>query len=470
MKPAAVLAIFMVSALRAAERPNVLFIAVDDLRPWLGCYREDLQVSPNIDRLASGGRLFRRHYVQVPTCGASRCALMFGRYAGRLPGDSGNDAIRATAAKQPHPALPVLFRKNGYRTISVGKITHYPGGRSGKDWKEGAEELPGAWDTCVMPVGPWKSPEAAMHGYAGGVPRAKGGEKSPVTEFAEGDDSSYPDGWIAAEAVARLEEAAASGKPFFLAAGFIKPHLPFAAPASYGKEAAEFPVPRPTADAKPGFPTTWHGSNEFRRYRFDRGNPFRSETAAEDYRRAYLACIRYTDAQIGKLLDALERSGAAANTVVVLWSDHGWLHGEHGIWGKHCLFEEALLSPLIIRVPAQKQAGEESDQIVETIDLFPTLAGLAGLPLPATLDGKSLEPILADARAASDGIAAGGWKDKLTVRDDRFRMIVSRKDPGYTELYDHRTDPAERSNAAGKHPEECLFLRKMLEQRIPPVK
>lgn len=466
MKIAAIAAIFMAPFMYGAERPNVLFIAVDDLRPWLGCYEEGLKVSPNIDRLAAGGRLFSRHYVQVPTCGASRCSLMFGRYPGRFPGDAGNEAIQKTAARQPHPSLPALFRNNGYRTISVGKITHYPGGRGGKDWQEGAEELPGAWDVCVMPTGPWKSPESAMHGYAGGISRSKGGEKSSLTEFAAGDDRTYPDGWIVDEAVSRLNEAAEAGKPFFLAAGFIKPHLPFVAPESYRKEAESFQVPQPKVTAKPEFPTTWHGSAEFRQYRFNEGNPFQSAEAAEACRRAYLACIRYTDAQIGKLLDALDRSSAAKNTVVVLWSDHGWLHGEHGVWGKHCLFEEALRSPLIIRAPGQKESSAKSNQIVETIDLFPTLADLAGIAPPASLDGKSLRPILEDPKAASDGIAAGAWQDKLTIRNDRFRLIVSRKDPDYVELYDHRADPIEELNVAAEQPAEVASLRGKLEERI----
>lgn len=470
MKIAAIAAIFMVPLLSAAGRPNVLFIAVDDLRPWLGCYEEGLKVSPNIDRLAAGGRLFSRHYVQVPTCGASRCALMFGRYPGRLAGDTGNEAFGKTAAKQPHPSLPALFRGHGYRTLSIGKITHYPGGRGGNGWKDGPEELPGAWDVSVMPAGPWKNPEAAMHGYAGGVPRSKGGEKSPLTEFAPGDDRTCPDGWIADEAVARLREAAGGDKPFFLAAGFIKPHLPFVAPAPYLKEIATLEIPAPDPATKPDFPSTWHSSAEFRRYRFNEGDPFASAEAARDYRRAYLACIRYTDAQVGKLLAALDESPAGTNTVVVLWSDHGWLHGEHGIWGKHCLFEEALRSPLIIRLPGQNRAGEKSDQIVETVDLFPTLAGLAGIPAPGTLEGKSLEPILSDARSGSDGIAIGAWKDKLTIRKDRFRMIVSRTEPDYVELYDHDKDPAEKSNSAKEHPGEVNSLRKLLDRAIPAAK
>lgn len=463
------LSILMSASLRGGERPNVLFIAVDDLRPWLGCYEEKLAVSPNIDRLAKEGRRFARHYVQVPTCGASRCALVFGRYPGRLPGDGGNDAIGKTAAKQPHPALPALFRQNGYRTVSVGKITHYPGGRGGKGWQDGPEELPGAWDEALMPGGPWKTPEGAMHGYANGLTRqqaAKDPVKKPVSQSAAGDDRTFPDGWIAEEAVKQLKALAGGGKPFFLAAGFIKPHLPFAAPESYFAASSGVAAPVPRAPEKPAFPTTWHGSGEFRQYRANEGDPFREPAAAEAYRKAYLACVRYTDAQVGKLLAALDASPAAKNTIVVLWGDHGFLLGEHAIWGKHCLFEEALHSPLIVRVPGQQKPGEASGAIVETIDVYPTLVDLAGLPVAESLDGRSLVPQIGDPAAASDGMAAGFWQGAATLRTDRHRLIVSGKDRATVELYDHREDPAEAVNAAGKQKQEAAALRSRLEKLV----
>lgn len=450
----------------AAEKPNVLLIAVDDLRPWLGCYEENLKVSPNIDRLAAGGRVFQRHYVQVPTCGASRCALLFGRKPGHFPADTGNDAIKATAAKQPLPSLPALFRQNGYHTVAVGKISHYPGGRSGKEWVDGPEELPGAWDACHIPTGPWPSPEAAMHGYAGGKGREK--EKSPVIESTEGDDKTYPDGWIVEEAIARLKDSASQDKPFFLAVGFIKPHLPFAAPASYFQQTrTASPTPSPTT--KPSFPSTWHNSGEYRRYTPSQGDVFSSQDAALETKRAYLACVRYTDAQVGKLLEALDASPAGKNTIVVLWGDHGWLLGEHGIWGKHCLFEEALRSPLIIRTPDQKQPGAKSQALVETIDLYPTLTALAGIPTPAAAEGQSLLPILTDASASSDGTAVAAFGKSLTLRNDRYRLIISRKEPSEAELYDHQNDPFEQNNLATKQPDVVASMRETLTRLLPPT-
>jgi iduronate 2-sulfatase len=461
------LGLLAVTAARSAERPNVLFIAVDDLRPWLGCYDAKLAVSPNIDRLAKEGRRFARHYVQVPTCGASRCGLMFGRYPGRLPGDLGNDAILKTAAKQPHPALPALFRQQGYRTVSVGKITHYPGGRGGKGWADGPVELPDAWDEALMPSGPWQTPEGAMHGYANGATRQQAGNdaaKKPVSQAVEGEDGAYPDGWIAEEAVKQLIELAAGEKPFFLAAGFIKPHLPFAAPESYFKATSGITAPVPVVVEKPIFPTTWHASGEFRQYGSNEGDPFREPAAAVAYRKAYLACVRYTDAQVGKLLDALDASSAAKSTIVVLWGDHGFLLGEHAIWGKHCLFEEALHSPLIIRTPGQKKPGAAAEAIVETVDIYPTLAALAGLPLSKDLDGRSLVPQLEEPAAASDGMAAGFWQGAATLRTDTHRLIVSGKDRATVELYDHREDPAEAVNVAAKQEETVDGMRGRLEK------
>ena len=459
------------TAAAVARPPNVLFIAVDDLRPWLGCYQPGLAVSPNIDRLAAEGRRFSRHYVQIPTCGASRCSLMFGRYPGRFPADTGNDAIAKTAANQPLPALPALFREQGYRTVSVGKITHYPGGRTGKDWAAGPRELPGAWDEALMPCGPWKTPEGAMHGYANGVTRRQAGKdraKKPAVQAADGDDLAFPDGWIAGEAAKQIGELAAGETPFFLAVGFIKPHLPFAAPDAYFKQASVLSPPVPAATDKPAFPGTWHGSGEFRQYGMNGGDPFAG--SAEPYRKAYLACVRYTDAQVGKLLAALDASPAAANTVVVLWGDHGFLLGEHAIWGKHCLFEEALHSPLIIRVPRHRLPGVASEAVVETIDIYPTLAALAGIPLPDALDGDSLVPQIEDPSAPSDGLAAGLWRDHATLRTDSHRLIVARKGVAPAELYDHRVDPAESKNAAARQPEVERELRQRLAGVLPAAK
>jgi iduronate 2-sulfatase len=458
--------------LTAGERPNVLFIAIDDLRPWLGCQEPALVgVSPHIDRLASQGRLFTRHFVQAPTCGASRCALIFGRYPGHLPGDLGNDAIRKTAPHQPVPPLPRLFRDAGYRTEAIGKITHHPGGRTGRNWAEGPEELPGAWDHCHMPTGPWKTPEGAMHGYPHGRTRQQAGKDAaqrPVSQQAEGDDRSCPDGWVTDAAVARLETLTTAGQPFFLAVGILKPHLPFVAPASHFTATRALDPPPPASPAKPAFPALWHGSSEFRQYGPQLGDPFTDARAATAYRRAYLACIHYADAQVGKILAALDASPAAKHTVVVLWSDHGFLLGEHGIWGKHCLYEEALRSPLIVRLPDQPQRGEPCDAIVESIDLYPTLAELAGLQRPPALHGKSFLAQLRDPAVPTDSLAISYWGGRITLRSPSHRLIAPLKQPTQGAiLFDRGNDPAETRDVAPTQADTLATLMRLLP---PPAR
>ena len=209
------------------RRPNVLLIAIDDLRNDLGSLGVAHAKTPALDALAAEGRLFTHHYVQVPTCGASRCALLRGRYPSE-PAQLGNGAIAATHAAWGDANLPAWFRRHGYRTLALGKITHHPGGRTGRQWAEGPEELPGAWDRCWIPDSPWKTAQAMMHGYANGVARAPG--KSPPWEAFDGPDEAYPDAWVAAEAIATLGELAKSDGPWFFAVGLFKPHLPFAAP------------------------------------------------------------------------------------------------------------------------------------------------------------------------------------------------------------------------------------------------
>ena len=211
----------------AEKQPNVLFIAVDDLRNDLGAFGVPYAKSPQIDAFAATARVFDRHYVQVPTCGASRCALMRGRYP-TVASQVGNDGIKQTQKEWGQQSLPAVFRQNGYRTYSLGKITHYPGGLTGKEWAEGDEELPGAWDRAWIPNGPWKTPVSIMHGYANGVARNPG--KSPPLEAFEGSDDSYPDAWVAAEAIHTLKKLSAQQEPWFFCVGFFKPHLPFAAP------------------------------------------------------------------------------------------------------------------------------------------------------------------------------------------------------------------------------------------------
>ena len=453
------------SPLLAAEKPNVLLLCVDDLRPELNCFGKDYIHSPNIDALAARGRAFQRHYVQAPTCGASRYALLTGTY-----GPYGNGALFARGQrlkKNPDsvpPSFPAWFRERGYTTVSVGKVSHHPGGRGGKDWDDDSIiEMPNSWDRHLLPAGDWQHPRGSMHGLANGEIRVKAGEMA-LFQAIDGPDSIYPDGLITDEALKQLDQLTAEGTdtPFFLAVGIIRPHLPFGAPKKYldlydGVELP--PIPHP---AKPSGKTTWHGSSEFMKYQRWGRNPNNDPAFATEVRRHYAACVSYADAQVGRILNRLRLRGAANNTIVVLWGDHGWHLGEHSIWGKHALFEESLHSPLIITYPGIASPGKPSESMVETIDIFPTIADLAGLPHPNFSDGVSLSPILNTPNAP--GHDAISYTNARTIRTQTHRLIAHKN--GHIELYDHRTPEAETRNVASDQPEVVEAMLTILKQRL----
>lgn len=447
-----------------AQRPNVLLICVDDLRPELGCYGKDYIVSPNIDSLASRGRLFSRHYVQAPTCGASRYVLLTGQY-----GPSSNSAFfqRAEAMRQSKdiaPSLPGWFRSHGYQTVSVGKVSHHPGGRGGADWDDDTKiEMPDAWDRHQVPVGPWQHPRGVMHGLAHGEIRGVRSEMD-VYQSNNGDDRVYPDGWIVDEAIGQMNDLASRKEvPFFLAVGIIRPHLPFGAPEKYMAPYREIELPPISHPGKPKGTTTWHRSGEFMAYnRWDR-DPNQDARFADEVRRHYAACVTYADASVGKLLDRLDELKLRENTVVVLWGDHGWHLGEHAVWGKHTLFEESLHSPLIISYAGLPQSGVPTDSIVETLDLFPTLCDLTGVAAPDSLHGVSLLPILESPDAP--GHSAIAYAKASTIRDDRYRLI--RHPRGEVELYDQSGDSLRGlPNVADQHPEVVDRLSEQLDRRL----
>jgi len=459
-------------SLADAPKPNILFIAVDDLRCDLGAMGVSHAKTPQLDAFAKTARVFSNHYVHVPTCGASRCALLRGRYPS-VAAHLSNDGIRRTHSEWGDRSMPAVFRAAGYRTAALGKISHYPGGLTGKGWAERPEELPGAWERAWIPDGPWKTPEAIMHGYANGVARQPG--KSLPWEAQDGPDEAYPDAWVAADAVKTLQELAAQDQPWFFGVGFFKPHLPFAAPQRWHDlHATGVPDLSPEASGKPSWPSGWHKSGEFRgNYGHANGlDPNTDQDYARLLRRAYAASVSYMDAQLGRVLDELHRLGLDDSTIVVVWSDHGFLLGEHSIWGKHCLFEHALHSPLMIRHPDLPHPGLASHATVETVDLFPTLAELCGLPVPAELDGRSLSLQLNDPAAPAVKPAHGFWSGgQRTVRTERWRLIVHPKKGEYTpdlELFDYETDPDETRNHAAAHPEVVTELLARLNQ-VPTI-
>ncbi len=453
---------------------NVLFIAVDDLRPQLGCYGHTEMVTPSLDRLAREGRVFNHHYVQAPTCGASRCSMLTGHYPS-APAAYENEAF-ATLAREPDKAivsLPALFQQNGYNTVSIGKITHAPDGRR----DDGETELPFGWDETDLPLGVWKDAWSAFFAYAGGGTRVVG--KSAVTERADVDDRGYPDGLIADAAIAKLK--ALKDEAFFLAVGFFKPHLPFNAPAKYWDlyEPALLPaVPNSEPPLNVDPTISLHKSGEMlgRYTGFSDARRGVSPAEARRLRHAYYACVSYVDAQIGRVLAELDRLGLSESTVVVVWGDHGWHLGEHGIWGKHTLHEVALRSPLIVRTPKMASPGIETGAFVESVDIFPTLAEVCGLKPPPGFAGVSFVRQLREPSAPGTPAVYGFWSrgQAHTVRTERYRLIhwavpkVKNRPPvEQIELYDHQNDPNETTNIAGNEPDVVAELQRQLRASVP---
>ncbi len=458
-----------------AKRPNVLLICVDDLRPELGCYGVEHIKSPNIDRLAAEGRRFDRHYVQVAACGPSRCSMLTGRRELRSW-----DVWRQTRKLKTAPAQPVslphLFKQNGYQTVCIGKISHQPGGVV--DAKQTIHEVPFSWDCAFAPVGPWNDPWGAFFCYADGSVRLYGYGRNrsdtPAFEMADVSDDGYADGLNAAAAVEQLGELQRAGKPFMLAVGFYKPHLPHNAPKKYWDmyDRAKIGLPSnyyPPKNTDPKI--SLHRSYELTtHYKWPGGEGNVTTEQAIRQRHAYFACVSYVDAQVGKVLDEYRRLGLAEDTIVVFWSDHGWHLGEQRIFCKATNYEIATRSPLIIRTPGMAKKGEAARGLVETVDLYPTLADLCQLPKPDGLAGVSLRPLLADPKhpgktGALSNYSLNGHRGSA-LRTDRWRLVewVHAKTGKQTqvELYDHQADSGETVNVASDHPQVVARLLKQL--------
>jgi len=466
------------SSISAAEknsnRYNVLFIAVDDLRPELGCHGIEAAQSPHLDAFSKDAMLFNRHYVQVATCGASRYALL----TGRSPANSGVTRNNQAAYSGPSAfqqkqqpgaqTLPELFRRSGYRTIDIGKISHTPDGRvyayNGKG--DGRHELPNAWDELPTPFGPWKRGWGTFFAYAGGKHREDGGGHKDLMEFIAEEDDDLPDGMMATTAIERLGDLKSSGEPFFMGLGFFKPHLPFVATKKDWDafENAEISLP---PEGKIDSPY-WHRSGEFYKYNapYEKTRPL-SPKAQRTAKRAYYACVRYVDRQVGRVLDELENLGLAKNTIVVVWGDHGWHLGEQQIWAKHTPFERANRSVLMIRVPGMTESAGKTDALVETIDLYPTLVDLCRPKFQKTewpLDGHSLKPILQGKRRSVRDVAVNYWAGAVSVRSETHRLIVGKnRGQPVTALYDLSENLDSLKNVAEDNPE----LVKKLKSHLP---
>lgn len=416
------------------EKPNILFIAVDDLRPELGCYGAGQIHSPNIDQLAAEGTRFDRSYCNIPVCGASRASLMTGMRPAR-----NRFLTYYTRADEDAPGittLPGYFRNNGYYTISNSKIFHH------------ADDAVESWDEIWHPFSDSKSwrdyvlPENQLLD-------STDFDRGPPFERAAVADTAYKDGRTAEKVIRDLRKLKGREKPFFLAAGFLKPHLPFNAPEKYW-ELYDGRVKLPYNNFPPeNAPAeSLHNSGELRGYGdIPPEGPVPDEMARELIQ-GYYACVSYTDAMIGKILDELARLELDQSTIVILWGDHGWNLREHGLWCKHCNYETSLHTPLILRVPGTEQVPSSS-QIVEYVDIYPTLCELAGLAAPEHLQGTSFRELLFNSDATSDGVAVCQWYMGITtIRDLYFYTEwVDDRDSAFTRmLYDHKVDPDENKN------------------------
>jgi iduronate 2-sulfatase len=481
------LLVAMAVGLHAQDKKlNVLFVVVDDLRPELSCYGNTVIKTPNFDRLAKRGMVFNRAYCQQAVCSPSRASIM----TGKRP-----DATRVwdlethfRTALPDAVSLGQFFIKNGYYSQGMGKIFH------------------GGFDDAACWSTPWGTPEAPIYSKKENNAaledrKNSGAEKVKGPAFEAGDvaDDFYTDGKTARLAVKTISELKQKGQPFFLAVGFSKPHLPFVSPKKYWDMYDADKLPDTSSKYPEGSPIYANDSDSGELHSYTNIPPKEKKQSftalpdqlTKDMRHGYYAAISYTDANLGLVLDALEKEGLADSTVIVLWGDHGWKLGDHQEWGKHTNFEVDARAPLIISYPGMKNANAKSDSLVEFVDVYPTLADLCGLPKPDT-DGVSLRAVLEnptvkvkevalsqypkankDAAALKDGYIKGGKCNVMgySIRDERWRLILWRgieDNKIYdTELYDEVNAPTEPVNLANKPENKAVIER--LSKFLPPA-
>ena len=509
-----------------SSRPNILFIAIDDLRPELGCYGNKVIHSPNLDKLATQGRCFLRAYCQEAICSPSRASLL----TGSRPDTIGVIENR-TYFRDLNPqivTLPQHFIAHGYTAVYSGKIFHGGMTDDQRSWnhKPNRKGLP-----RPTTVGGNALPEnqriyarnkarmVALYGESS----SRGLIHGPAFEAAPIEDDGYVDGYNTRVAIQTLDDLVQQDKPWFLALGFVRPHLPFHAPKKYFDLYNPEEIQLTTSPEPPqnGASMGLHASFELRtRHGIPKSGPL-NESLSKNLLHAYYACVSYVDAQIGRLITAIEKNRVRDNTIIVVWGDHGWHLGEHGIWGKATNYEIATRVPLIICTPSMPQKGSPSDSLVELIDIYPTLCDLANIPQPDHLAGKSLVPVLHNPNAIVKSVAmsqfptpalrewaanplspamretffgplisqveqkirkqqGSQWNRELfekylmgyTIRDPRYRYIEWRDtrnlnvEPIYHELYDHLNDPHETVNVARSQPKEVVRLSGELQHLL----
>ncbi len=471
-----VVGLIWVGLLRAADRPNVLFIAVDDLRPELGCYGLEFIRSPNIDRVARSGMVFDRAYCQQAVCSPSRSSVMTG-----VRPDTTRVWDLVAHFREALPEVVTLgqhFKNHGYFVRGMGKIYH------------GKLDDPPTWSV------PWETPKAVKYaleenvrldqrqyqvepdedlaadvggsGLRDSATRRKVRKASaknirgPAFECADVPDDTYQDGKVADLAIEALRELRGKADPFFLAVGFIKPHLPFVAPKRYWDLYAPEDIQLASNPFRPKDAPDYAilPGGELRNYD---GIPSGSipDALARQLKHGYYAAVSYMDAQLGRVVDELDRLGLRENTIIIIWGDHGWKLGEHDAWCKHSNSENDTNAPLIVSAPGMKAVGQHTQALVEFVDIYPTLSELAGLPLPGHLEGLSFRPLLDDPNQPWKAAAFSQYPRSnqgglmgYSMRTDRYRLTIwvdrTQRDKVHaTELYDHQVDPQEDWNIAG---------------------
>jgi iduronate 2-sulfatase len=481
-------ALGLTASLSAQTPPNVLLICVDDLKPLAGCYGDALAQTPNLDRLAARGVRFDRAYCNQAVCGPSRYNLMLGTRSttsglytfGRELRDVYPEAV----------TLPQHFIQHGYRAESLGKIYHIGHCTYGDStsWS-----VPHHKDLVIEYVDPASKPDGQLTREEAFFSNAKTDRpnrelpRGAAWEMPDVPDEAYADGRVAREAVRRLEAAKARSTPFFLAVGFARPHLPFSAPKKYWDlyDRAKFTLSPDTTLPKGAPPYAGKRIGELNQYTPVPERPPLDEDLQRTLIHGYYASTSYMDAQLGVVLDGLDRLGLTYNTIIVLWGDHGFSLGTHGEWTKHSNYEEMNRIPIIFAGPGVKQ-GAGTSALAETVDIYPTLAALAGLPAPKgpqPIDGASLVPVLQKPGSkVKDHVyhafprprpGRGDWLGRA-IRTERYRFVEwlpadgSKAEPDY-ELYDYIADPGERENVASAQPAVLAELKQILAAHPAPA-
>lgn len=461
------------------SKPNILFIAVDDLRPELGCYGNEQIKSPEIDKLATEGLVFNRTYCQQPICMASRASLMSGLRPDTL------QIYNCESLEKDAPGILTLdqhFENNGYRIWASGKIYHHGidyDVQLGSDYIKAQTEEQGRGYLAQESL---KIVEEYDNWYQENRKTAGGG-RGPAYESPDVADNAYHDGKMTDMAIEQLANFKSGDEPFFMAVGYKKPHLPFNAPKKYWDLYDVNEIEMADNMFMPENASRFFEYNfgELRNYaEIPKGDlPF-SDTLSRNLKHGYYACVSYIDAQIGRLLEGLKAYGLDENTIVILWGDHGWKLGEHGMWCKHTQFELDNHVPMLLKVPGQKSAGSKTEALVEFVDIYPSLCELAGIEIPGHVQGLSFAPLVENPDIKWKEGALSYWPlgrsnpEKLimgySVQTHRYRYTEwIKKSSGELmarDLFDHQTDPDENENISGfpVHEELMTELSALLDQ------